>query len=160
MALWRSQEAISVSSRRERSGRDVNSIGGTGYTGILLFLKILKGGRERHDREGLVSSNSSSWLSSAEGCLWERRLYRVRAVWIQTRFSGLEGALQAAVDIAGSKVDTTSLARDSSYPYMITRGPPTTGVFSPGERVSAQPYLTTLLPCRHLKTDALVPHDA
>lgn len=111
MALWRSQEAISVSSRRERSGRDVNSIGGTGYTGILLFLKILKGGRERHDREGLVSSNSSSWLSSAEGCLWERRLYRVRAVWIQTRFSGLEGALQAAVDIAGSKVDTTSLAR-------------------------------------------------
>jgi len=54
--------------------------------------------------------------------------------------SWLEGARQAAGDIGGSKVDTRSSSRDSSYPYMITQGPPTV-VSSPGERVSAQSYL-------------------
>lgn len=33
----------------------------------------------------------SSSFSSAEGCLWEHRLYRVRAVWIQTRSYGWKG---------------------------------------------------------------------
>jgi len=84
MALWQSWGSTPVSWGWERSSRDVNSIGGTGYAGYSYFWRFQGDGRERHDREGLLSSSSSS---SAEGCLWERRLYRVRAVWIQTCLS-------------------------------------------------------------------------
>lgn len=105
----------------------------------------------------------SSSFSSAEGCLWERRLYRVRAVWIQTRSYGWKGPTRFCQgDIGGSKVDTRPSSRLQSYLYMITRGPPTTDVSSlsaKGYRCSLLPR-RILLPRRHLKTDTLVPHDA
>lgn len=138
IALWRSRGSTPRLRGWERSSRDVNSIGGTGYTGYSYFRRC----------KGLG-------VSDKVGRVWcppthpprpvERKDASGSAAYIELEpfeyRHMLEGVRQAAGDIEGSKVDTRSSSRDSSYPYMITQGPPTTGVSSPpSERISAQSY--------------------
>lgn len=73
-------------SRWERSSRDVNSIGEASATQDTLISEDR--GWAWATRQG--GSGVLQLVLLAKGCLWERRLYRVRAVWIQTR-SGWKG---------------------------------------------------------------------
>lgn len=142
----------------EQSSRDVNSIGSTGYTGYSYFRRSKGVGVS--DKVGRVSSSSSSSSSSAEGCLWERRLYRVRAVWIQTHSSWWKGPARLPEISEDQKLipdlPRATLAILIWLPKDLL--PPAFPLPAKGYRRS--PIPRTLLPRRHLKTDALVPHDA
>lgn len=125
--------------------------------GILLFPKT-EGGRERHSREGLMSSNTSSSLPWKEGCLWEQRLYRVKVVWIQTRF-GWKGS-----------TSLPKIFKDQKLIPDLSRATPAILIWLPEDLLppmfpfQAEGYrhspTSRVLPRRHFKTDALVPHDA
>lgn len=142
MALWRSQGSTPASLGWGRSSRDVNSIGGTGYTGILLFPKI-QGGVGVSDTVGWIwcPPAQSSSFSSAEGCLWERRLYRVRAVWIQTRSYGWKGPARLPVISEDQKL-ILDLPRDSRAIFIWLLE----DLLPPALPLSAKGYRRSLLP--------------
>lgn len=127
---------------------------------ILLFPKIQGVGHERQGREGLVSSNSSSLFSLAEGYLWERRLYRVRAVWIQTHSFGWKGLARLSEISEDQKLISDLPRATLAILIWLPKDLLPLAFPLPAKGYRRSPIPRTLLPCRHLKTDALVPHDA